>query len=73
MASRLLSVLLGGALVVVVLLLRLIVPPILFSGDPTRPIPRLLTRKQPVPYGLAIAAAFLWLMWMGGIPMLAGA
>ena len=57
----------GGVLVVLVLLLRVMMPPILFKLRPTRNLPRLLTRKQPVPYGLAIAAAFLWLLWIGGI------
>lgn len=61
----------GGALVILVLLLRLILPPILFKLRPEKPLPRLLTRKQPVPYGIAIAIAFLWLMVMGQIPMLA--
>ncbi len=57
----------GGVLVVVVLLARLVLPPLLFKLNPTRNIPRLLVRKQPVPYGIAIAAAFAWLLWMGGI------
>ena len=63
----------GGALVIVVLLLRFFLPPVLFKANPTRPIPRLLVRKEPVPYGIAIAGGFLWLLWTGGIPMLAGA
>lgn len=54
----------GGALVMVVLLLRFLLPP-LFRG---RELPRLLTRKQPVPYGIAIAAGFLVVLWMGQIP-----
>lgn len=58
----------GGVLVVIVLLLRAIVPPILIKAKPDRNLPRLLVRKQPVPYGIAIAVAFLWLMWTGGIP-----
>lgn len=60
----------GGLLVIVVLILRAIVPPLLLKANPTRNLPRLLTRKQPVPYGIAIAFAFLWLMWTGGIPAL---
>ena len=60
----------GGALVVVVLLLRALVPPMLRASNPTRNLPRLLTRKQPVPYGIAIAAAFAWLLWHGGIAAL---
>lgn len=63
-----LTALIGGALVVVVLVLRLLVPPLLFRACPTRPIPRLLTRGAPVPYGVAIALAFLQMLWMGHIP-----
>lgn len=58
----------GGVLVVVVLIARWLIPPFLFKLNPTKPFPRLLTRKQPVPYGLAIAAAFLILLWGGGVP-----
>lgn len=35
---------------------------------PATKIPRLLTTGQPVPYGLAIAGAFLIVLWMGKIP-----
>lgn len=31
-------------------------------------IPRVLTYREPVPYGLAIAAAFLIVLWLGKIP-----
>lgn len=58
----------GGALVLIVLLLRRIVPPMLFHENPGKSLPRLLTRGQPVPYGIAIALAFLCLLWMGQIP-----
>ena len=54
----------GGLLVLVVLLARWVLPP-LFKG---RELPRLLTRKQPVPYGIAIAAGFLVVLWTGQIP-----
>jgi len=57
----------GGLLVFLVLFLRLIVPPIWLKLRPTKNLPRLLTRKQPVPYGIAIAAAFAWLLWMGQV------
>jgi prepilin peptidase CpaA len=33
-------------------------------------LPRVLQPKAPVPYGVAIAGAFLWFMWQGRIPML---
>ena len=54
----------GGVLVIVLLFARFILPP-LFRG---RELPRLLTRKQPVPYGIAIAAGFLVVLWTGQIP-----
>lgn len=63
----------GGILVVIVLLLRLILAPILFKLRPSHNLPRLLTHKQPVPYGIAIAAAFTWMLWMGAIPALSRA
>jgi prepilin peptidase CpaA len=59
-----LTAIFGGLLVVVVLLLRLIVPPLWLKLRPTKNLPRLFTRKEPVPYGIAIAAAFAWLVWM---------
>ena len=62
-----LTAIFGGVLVIVVLLLRAIVAPILFKMRPTHNLPRLLTAKQPVPYGIAIAAAFTWLLWTNGI------
>lgn len=54
----------GGLLVIVIMLARFLLPP-LFRG---RELPRLLTRKQPVPYGIAIAAGFLVVLWTGQIP-----
>jgi len=52
-----LTTLVGGALVVVILLARLLIAPLWINY--VRPtLPRLLTRKQPVPYGIAIAVAF---------------
>ena len=60
----------GGLLVVLVLLLRALAAPGLRKLRPQHELPRLLTRKQPVPYGLAIAAGFLWLLWTGGVPIL---
>lgn len=53
----------GGVLVIVILLARFFLPP-LFKH---RTLPRLLTRKQPVPYGIAIAAGFLVVLWSGQI------
>ena len=57
----------GGLLVVAVLILRLIIAPLWLKLRPTKNLPRLLTRKQPVPYGIAIAAAFTWLLAVGQI------
>ncbi len=65
-----LTAIFGGLLVVVVLLLRAICAPLWVKINPTRNLPRLLTRKQPVPYGIAIAAAFGWMVWTGMIPAL---
>ena len=57
----------GGVLVVVVLLMRATLPPLFSAGK----LPRILTRKEPVPYGVAIAGAFLFLLSQGmiaGVP-----
>lgn len=53
----------GGALVIAVLLARFLLPP-LWRG---RELPRLLRRKEPIPYGIAIAAGFLIVLWSGQI------
>ncbi|MFZ4541767.1 MAG: A24 family peptidase [Rickettsiales bacterium] len=58
----------GGLLVIVVLIARAILPGIWLKARPTRNLPRILTRKQPVPYGIAIALAFSWLLWGGRVP-----
>jgi prepilin peptidase CpaA len=60
----------GGVLCIILLPLRRFLPNPLFKSNPTRPTPRILTRKEPVPYGIAIAMAFLWLLWVGGVPVL---
>lgn len=57
----------GGVLVLLVLPLRWLAPRVRKSE---KPLPRLLTRKEPVPYGIAIACAFLLLLAMGGVPVL---
>ncbi len=57
----------GGALVFVLLLLRAVIPPLWKRRYLKRTLPRLLTKKQPVPYGIAIAAAFAWLLWTGNV------
>jgi prepilin peptidase CpaA len=62
-----LTAVLGGILVIVVLLMRMVAQVVLKG----RNLPRLLTPKQPVPYGLAIAGAFLVMIWSNQIPALA--
>ncbi len=62
-----LTTMVGALLVVVILTARVTLPPVWLKLRPSKPLPRLLTRKQPVPYGIAIAAAFAWLLWTGGI------
>lgn len=61
----------GGALVIIILLARFLLP-VLIKG---RELPRIFRRKQPVPYGIAIAAGFLVVLWSGqiiGLPVNAG-
>jgi prepilin peptidase CpaA len=63
---------LGGVLVILVGLLRAIAYAVR-SPTEERPLPRILTRKQPVPYGVAIACAFAVLVAVGriqGLPAL---
>ncbi len=44
-----------------------------FAGKlPFKELPRILRDGEPVPYGVAIAAAFLFMMWTNKIPMLMG-
>ena len=56
----------GGVLVVALLIIRALANAILKG----RNLPRILIPKQPVPYGLAIAGAFLLLLWHHNIPAL---
>lgn len=60
----------GGVLVVIVLIARAVLPPLWLKANPPKNLPRLLTRKQPIPYGIAIAAGFCWIVWMGLVPAL---
>lgn len=59
-----LTAIMGGVLVILLLPLRAISSAIMKGQS----LPRILTAKQPVPYGLAIAAAFLLMLWRGMIP-----
>lgn len=56
---------LGGALTILLLILRAIMPAIIKN---TEKLPRALKKRKPVPYGLAIAGAFLILLFNGEIP-----
>ncbi len=57
--------LLGGAMSLVIIIGRKLAPYIISKSS----LPRLLRDKEPVPYGVAIAAAFLWMVADGKIPM----
>ncbi len=56
----------GGVLVILLLLARAIAQAVVRG----RNLPRILIAKQPVPYGLAIAGAFLLMLWQHQIPAL---
>ncbi len=56
----------GGVLVLMVLPARKLLPSLWTNKGKTPP--RLLRRGEPVPYGIAIAAAFLWIVWRGMVP-----
>ena len=60
-----------GGLLVMVIGLALMVAYAVRPPTEEKPLPRILTRKQPVPYGVAIALAFLILQFQGlvaGLP-----
>lgn len=59
----------GGLLVIVVLLIRAMAV-VLVTPTEAKPLPRLLQRKEPVPYGIAIAIAFVWLLLRGEVAIL---
>ncbi|MBN8530629.1 MAG: prepilin peptidase [Alphaproteobacteria bacterium] len=59
---------LGGVLTLVLLILRPITPWVYGRFLEGRTPPRVLTMDQPVPYGVAIAMVFLWMMWKGLVP-----
>lgn len=61
----------GGVLVVIVLLMRLLLPGLWLKLRPGKTLPRVLTRKQPVPYGVAVAFAFTYMLWVGMVPAVA--
>lgn len=58
----------GGALALALLAAREFVPYIYMKlGKAPDSIPRVFTAGQPAPYGLAIAASFLCLLWWGEV------
>lgn len=62
----------GGILAIIILLLRTRSMPLWAKFGKGKPLPRVLTAKQPVPYGVAIAVAMLQLIWQGRIPLVPG-
>lgn len=60
--------LIGGALTLILLLLR-ITAPALFNRLGWQTIPKILTIGAPIPYGLAIAGSFLFLLWGRVLPV----
>lgn len=56
----------GGVLAILVLILRAAIYAVYTPSD-KRNLPRILTRKQPIPYGIAIAGAFILMLGNGGI------
>lgn len=59
--------LLGGVMSIAILTIRKIMPHISSRIFGKKPVPRIFRDKEPVPYGLAIAGAFLWLLMNNGI------
>ena len=60
--------LLGGGLALFLVIIRPIVPFIASKIKKLEQIPRVLTVGQPAPYGVAIALAFIYMLWSGKIP-----
>ena len=60
--------LIGGALSVLLLIIRQIAPAIWIKLG-LKIIPRILTIGEPIPYGLAIAGSFLFMLWSRILPV----
>jgi len=58
----------GGLLALGVIFIRRMVVPLVVRYSPGRAIPRIFMVKQPIPYGLAIAAGFLIVLFQGRVP-----
>ena len=68
--------LLGGLLALALITLRPVAVWAYGKRGKLDAIPRVLTYKEPAPYGIAIALAFLIVLWMGlvpGLPLFSGA
>jgi prepilin peptidase CpaA len=63
--------LLGGILTLFLLSLRKLTPYVILKlkGEQGT-IPRVLSYNEPLPYGVAIGLAFLWMLWNNMIPLL---
>jgi prepilin peptidase CpaA len=60
----LLMAVLGGILTLCLLLIRRIMPYVFMRAQwSAQRIPQVCSDNQPIPYGIAIAGAFLWLLW----------
>ncbi len=59
---------LGGVLSIFILIVRKIIPHIISDKGK---LPRILRNKEPVPYGLAIAGAFLMMLYSNDVPIVA--
>lgn len=60
---------LGGIGSLLLLALRAITPFVFMKLRlSAESIPRVLSHKEPVPYGVAIAGAFLWMLWSNTLP-----
>ncbi len=60
----------GGLLSVSVLLARFVANKVMIQRGSNAALPKLLTHGAPVPYGVAIAGVFLWMMWSGQLVLL---
>lgn len=59
---------LGGVLSIFILIARKIIPHVISDKGK---LPRILRNKEPVPYGLAIAGAFLMMLYSKDVPIVA--
>ena len=60
--------LLGGLLALLLLTGRPALAYLALKWQRDKPLPRLLEKGAPVPYGLAIAASLVWLIWTKQLP-----